>query len=201
MPNKIEFWFDFSSPYAYFASLEIDQRFARFGIPILWRPYLLGVAFKKTGMQSLSRSPMRGDYARYDWQRIADWNGVSFKLREDHPFPSQTLARTYYWLAIQDQDQAVKLAKAAFHHYFGEGLSLRSSKDVFELAERYTDQLDSLQHWLCTDDAKQVLRDRTSEAIDKGVFGSPYILVDKEPFWGWDRLPMIEEWLERHQRG
>ena len=40
-----------------------------------------------------------------------------------------------------------------------------------------------------------MLRQRTSEALDKGVFGSPFFLVDGEPFWGWDRLPMLESWL------
>lgn len=197
MPTTIEFWFDFSSPYAYFASLEIERRLARFRKVILWRPYLLGVAYQTTGMQPLSLTPMRGDYARHDWQRIAESTGVSFRLCDDHPFPSQSLARAYYWLAEQDADHAVPFAKAAFHHYFGEGRSLRSTEAVLALAEEYTDMADSLQRWLNTDEARQVLRERTAEALDKGVFGSPFFLVGREPFWGWDRLPMIEVWLER----
>jgi 2-hydroxychromene-2-carboxylate isomerase len=32
-------------------------------------------------------------------------------------------------------------------------------------------------------------------AIERGVFGSPYIVVDGEPFWGADRLPQLERWL------
>jgi 2-hydroxychromene-2-carboxylate isomerase len=35
----------------------------------------------------------------------------------------------------------------------------------------------------------------TEEAMEKGVFGSPYIVVDGEPFWGSDRLWMVEKWL------
>jgi hypothetical protein len=41
------------------------------------------------------------------------------------------------------------------------------------------------------------VRKRTAEALEKGVFGSPFFLVGRESFWGWDRLPMIEAWLER----
>ena len=42
---------------------------------------------------------------------------------------------------------------------------------------------------------KQRLKDVSSEALEQGVFGSPFFLVDGEPFWGWDRMPMLEEWL------
>jgi 2-hydroxychromene-2-carboxylate isomerase len=32
-------------------------------------------------------------------------------------------------------------------------------------------------------------------AIERGVFGSPYIVIDREPFWGSDRLDQVEKWL------
>ncbi len=28
--------------------------------------------------------------------------------------------------------------------------------------------------------------------MSRGVFGSPYFIVDGEPFWGCDRIPMLE---------
>jgi 2-hydroxychromene-2-carboxylate isomerase len=44
---------------------------------------------------------------------------------------------------------------------------------------------------------KDRLRAVTDEAIKRGVFGSPFIFVDGEPFWGHDRLGQVEEWLSR----
>jgi 2-hydroxychromene-2-carboxylate isomerase len=32
--------------------------------------------------------------------------------------------------------------------------------------------------------------------LARGVFGSPFIIVDGEAFWGADRLPQLERWLE-----
>ena len=49
MADPIEFYFDFSSPYGYFASERIDDIAAEFGRGVIWRPYLLSVAFKSTG--------------------------------------------------------------------------------------------------------------------------------------------------------
>ncbi len=44
---------------------------------------------------------------------------------------------------------------------------------------------------------KDRLRAETDEAIRRGVFGAPFIMVDGEPFWGADRLDQIDQWLAR----
>lgn len=198
--GPIEFWFDFSSPYAYFAALEIDRRLGDCGRAVLWRPYLIGVAFKVTGMSALASMPLRGEYARHDWRRIADLLGVPFVLRDDHPFPSQALARAYYWFVEREPDWAVAFAKAGFETYFGRGEDLREAADVVRLAARFTEQPVALAAWLDSDAARQVLRARTTEALDKRVFGSPFFLVDGEPFWGWDRMGMLADWVARGPR-
>ena len=77
---SIEFWFDFASGYSYFAALEIEALAGRHGRSVLWRPFTLGAAFKVTGAQGLSRTPLKGEYARRDWQNLARLKGVVFKL-------------------------------------------------------------------------------------------------------------------------
>jgi 2-hydroxychromene-2-carboxylate isomerase len=42
---------------------------------------------------------------------------------------------------------------------------------------------------------KERLRIEVDAAIERGVFGSPYIVIDGEPFWGADRLDQVERWL------
>ena len=44
-------------------------------------------------------------------------------------------------------------------------------------------------------ETKAKLREATDEALSRGVFGSPYFIVDGEPFWGHDRLEHVERWL------
>jgi 2-hydroxychromene-2-carboxylate isomerase len=43
---------------------------------------------------------------------------------------------------------------------------------------------------------KDKLREETDAAIALGMFGAPWITVDGEHFWGADRLPQVERWLE-----
>jgi 2-hydroxychromene-2-carboxylate isomerase len=42
---------------------------------------------------------------------------------------------------------------------------------------------------------KDALKREVDGAIARGVFGSPFIFVDGEPFWGVDRFEQIERWL------
>ena len=42
---------------------------------------------------------------------------------------------------------------------------------------------------------KERLKKETDAAIANNVFGSPYIVIDGEPFWGADRLDQVDKWL------
>ena len=44
---------------------------------------------------------------------------------------------------------------------------------------------------------KEKVKTISEEGVARGVFGSPFVLVDGEPFWGWDRLAMVDRWLAR----
>ena len=49
---------------------------------------------------------------------------------------------------------------------------------------------------LGSDEIKAKLRAAGDAAVARGVFGSPFFLVDGEPFFGADRLPQVDRWLE-----
>ncbi len=53
-----------------------------------------------------------------------------------------------------------------------------------------------LEAGISSDPIKAKVRAVSEEALSKGIFGSPFFVVDGEPFWGWDRIPMLEKWLE-----
>ena len=48
---------------------------------------------------------------------------------------------------------------------------------------------------IASQEVKDRLRREVGDGIEKGIFGSPFIIVDGEPFWGYDRLPEVEAWL------
>jgi 2-hydroxychromene-2-carboxylate isomerase len=80
MANPIDFYFDFSSPYGYFASARIEELAAKHGRNVNWRPILLGAVFKITGQQPLPSIPLKGSYANHDLARSARLFGLPYKF-------------------------------------------------------------------------------------------------------------------------
>jgi 2-hydroxychromene-2-carboxylate isomerase len=193
----VEFWFDLSSPYAYFAMHAIDGLAARHGRTVLWRPFLLGVAYQVTGMQPLTAQNLRGDYARRDWLRLARLQGVPFVLPEDFPMRTQAAARMVYAIGAEDPERAAALVRALFRAAFGEGAEIGRAEIAADVGTALG--LDRAELLAVADDPrwKAALRERCDEAVSKGIFGSPFVIVDGEPFWGADRLPMVDLWLTR----
>jgi 2-hydroxychromene-2-carboxylate isomerase len=198
MPAPIDFYFDFSSPYGYLAAEQIDAVAARHGRAVAWRPMLLGVVFQQTGGQPLLSIPLKGGYARHDLARSARLLGLPFQLPASFPFTSVAACRAYYWLQDQDAEEAVALAKALYREAFGKGGAVDSAEAVLRVAEAAgVDRAGKMAAALDDPAVKQRLRDEVSRAISKGVFGSPLIVVDGEPFWGHDRLDQVDLWLQR----
>jgi len=197
MPAPIEFWFDFSSAYAYFASHEIEALAARHGRAVVWRPYMLGVAFKATGMRGLSGTPIKGDYARNDWRRISRETGIPFALPPGHPIVALPASRAFYWIEAHDPAAAPAFAHDAFAAYYVEHLDMTDPAVVAGVAARRGLDAAQVADGLAEPAIKARLKKVSDEGVAKGVFGSPFVIVDGEPFWGWDRLPMVERWLAR----
>lgn len=197
MGAAIDFYFDFSSPYGYFASLRIDDLAAKHGRAVTWHPILLGAVFKVTGMKPNMVQPLRGDYLRHDVQRIARLTGAPFAWPAVMPSNSLAATRAYWWLAGRDAAVARRLARAIYHAHWGEGRDIGPVEVVAEVAASLG--LDRAEVTAATQDpaVKERVREETDRAIARGVFGAPFVLIGDEPFWGWDRLDMADSWLER----
>ncbi|NQV46782.1 MAG: 2-hydroxychromene-2-carboxylate isomerase [Rhodospirillaceae bacterium] len=196
MTEVLEFFFDFSSPYGYFAAQKIDALAEANGRTVRWKPILLGLVFKETGMTPLTSQPVRGEYAKKDWQRMARYMDVPWQLPEPFPVATQAAARAFYWIDDRNPDQARLFAKSLYHAYFGEGLDISSPETVADIASALFADKDELLTALKEPTVKRRIRDETAKAIERGVFGSPYIIVDGEGFWGSDRLWMVKKWLQ-----
>ncbi|MEX0921773.1 MAG: 2-hydroxychromene-2-carboxylate isomerase [Rhodovibrionaceae bacterium] len=196
MAKRIEFFFDFSSPYGYLTAQQIEALGERQGVEVLWRPFLLGASFKETGIPPLVQVPWKSDYAKLDLPREARRIGVPYVWPEPFPFMSVSAARAFYWLDAQDSSQAKSLALALFHRAFGEGGDIAHAGQVVEVAVAEGLDRETVEAALQDPEIKDRLRKATDTAIERKVFGSPFVFVDDQAFWGHDRLPQVESWLE-----
>jgi 2-hydroxychromene-2-carboxylate isomerase len=195
MPQPIEFFFDFSSPYGYLASHLIDDLGARHGRAVIWKPILLGAVFKITGQTPLPQIPLKGDYGARDFARTARLHGLTFRLPEQFPFSSIAAARAFYWLEPTSPEAARDLARKIYDFAFS-GNDITAPATIAALAGEIGVDGAALLAGIETPEVKNRTRAENDGAIARGVFGSPYVIVDGEPFWGADRLPQVEKWLE-----
>jgi 2-hydroxychromene-2-carboxylate isomerase len=195
MAADIDFYFDFSSPYGYLASKRIDAIAAEFGRGVRWRPILLGAVFKITGQTPLIGQALRGPYHARDLARTARRLGVAFRLPQPFPFASVAAARAFYWLEQSNPRRAIDYAKVVFDTVFGDGLAVVTPAEAAQVGERIGLDGAALTAGMADSVVKERLRREVEAAIERGVFGSPFIFVDGEPFWGNDRLADVAEWL------
>lgn len=195
MSDPLVFHFDFSSPYGYLASTKIDALGAKYGREVLWKPFLIGATFKVTGLPPLVEVPLKGDYARRDFARSARFHGVRYHHPEPFPIATQAPARAFYWADAQDKVRAKQLAKALLEAYFVDGINISNPGDTVAVAEKLGHDAAALTAALNDPAVKALLKSEVDAALGRGVFGSPFVFVDGEAFWGIDRFDQIERWL------
>jgi 2-hydroxychromene-2-carboxylate isomerase len=195
MAAAIDFYFDFSSPYGYFAAMKIDAFAAKYGREVIWKPILLGAAFKISGGQPLPTVPLKGPYALRDILRSARFYGVEYKPPSKFPIATQAPARAFYWVNARDPARAKQLAQTLYRAYFVEDRDISSLEITADVAATLDLKRNDMLAALNDPAIKEQLRNEVDAAIKLGVFGSPYIVVDGEPFWGIDRFDQIERWL------
>jgi len=196
MPPPLEFYFDFSSPYGYLASHKIDALAAKHGRSVDWRPMLLGFVFKQTGAAPLTMIPLKGDYSKRDFLRSARYHGIDdFRMPSPFPIPTQAAARVMLWAKASDPALGVRIAKALYRGYFFAGRDISNADIAADIAAE--SGADRAEARTSVDDPalKDALRREVDGAIARGVFGSPFVFVDDEPFWGLDRFDQIDRWL------
>ncbi|WP_454719642.1 MULTISPECIES: DsbA family protein [Cupriavidus] len=197
MTAAIDFYFDFSSPYGYFASTRIDELAQKYGRFVAWHPILLGVVFKTTGSAPLPHVPLKGDYCWLDFERTAAFHHIEYKRPTHFPLPTTQAARAMLWLQNHHgADIAAAFARAVYHALFVDDVNIAEPAELVKLAEPLGIDAHAMDAGASSFQIKEQLKAEIEVAMAKGVFGSPFVIIDGEPFWGFDRFEQIEAHLK-----
>lgn len=197
MTSPLAFYFDFISPYGYFASLRIESLASRHGRSVDWHAMLLGVSVMKVmGLKPLLETPLKGPYTEHDVLRYAREHGVTMARRPSDPVMNPLpCARAFAWVKHHHPAHAAALAHAIYRAYWGEGKDLSTPDALRALALPAGLNADAVADAASSDEAASLLRAMVDASLNAGVFGSPTVVVDGEPFWGVDKLDQVERWL------
>jgi len=195
--EPIDFYFDFLSLYGYFASLRIEELAARHGRTVRWHSMLLGVSVMKTmGLKPLLETPLKGPYVLNDVARYQRRHGIEMARKVSDPMMDpRPAARAFCWVKRHHPGREGAFAHAAFDRYWRLGRDLSRNDEIAALAAPLGLDDAALVAGIESDESRTDLRDAVAASLERGVFGSPFVFVDGEPFWGLDRFEQIERWL------
>jgi 2-hydroxychromene-2-carboxylate isomerase len=195
--QPLHFYFDFISPFGYFASLRIEAMAAEHGRQVQWHAMLLGVSVMKVmGLKPLLDTPLKGDYLRRDAKRYMRRHGLQLQRDVDAPVMDPRAAgRAFYWVKRHRPELAAPLAHAIYHAYWAEGRDLSTADSLVAIALPAGIDAAWLREGIDSDEARALLRDAVDNSLKAGIFGSPTVVVDGEPFWGVETFDLLDEWL------
>ncbi len=196
-PRPIRFYFDFISPFGYFASLRIDDLARRHGREVDWISMLVGVSVMKVmGIPAIASLPLKGPYVINDARRYARQHQVEFKRVHAAPISRPVDAgRVFAWAKEIDEAAAKRLAALIFEAYFVRCLDIAQERVLRSCVAQAGLQWDAFAAARADGSAAALLHRNVDTSIQHGVFGSPFFIVDGEPFFGLEKLPLVEEWL------
>jgi 2-hydroxychromene-2-carboxylate isomerase len=190
---KLELFFDYSSPFGYLATTQIERIAKAHGAELVLVPFLLGALFDRIGTPNVPIAAMSEAKRRYmllDMKRWAEHWGVP--LAFPSRFPLRTVKALRLTLLVPERDRMPLVHRLMKLAWVDDG----DPDDVATLRGCLVDV--GLDPALAerTGEAKQALFETTEAAALRGVPGVPTIFVANHMFWGQDRLDFVERVLE-----
>lgn len=188
----VECWIDYSSPFAYLASTQIERVARESGARAVFRPFLLGALFKEIGTATIPLATFSAAKQRHtslDMHRWADHWGVPF--RWPSRFPLRTVEALRLTLLADDASRA-SLVHAIMKACWVDDRDPVERPVLADCVREAGLDPALLER---TAEAKHALFAATSEAVARGAPGAPCFVVGDQLFWGQDRLEFVAKAL------
>ena len=181
--KKIDFYFDFISPYAYLAHKKI-QLLPK-DIKINYKPILLGGLHNLQGIIAPAFIKPKLKYMINDCLLIAKKNNYDFKWNSIFPINTLNIMRGYFSINSSNQTQYIK---TIFDAYWRDDLNIYNEEILTPLLKQCKIDKNIFFKTIKDPVIKEKLKDATKNAHEKEVFGAPTFIVNNKIFWGQDRL-------------
>ena len=190
----IQFWFEFASTYSYPASARIERLAVEAGVPLEWKPFLLGPIFREQGWDDspFNLYPVKGRYMWRDLARICEREQIPLK----HPtqFPRNGLLAARVACAVVGEPWGPEFVRRVYRANFGEDRDIAEPETITSILESLDQDAGAWIERAQSAEGKERLRRHTEAAMSLGIFGAPSFVVGRELFWGNDRLEEAIAW-------
>ena len=182
MNDHIDFYFDIISPYAYIAHKKI---LSHKNIIFNYKPIFLGGLHNLAGIDAPAFNKFKMKNMVNDCNMVSERNNIEFKWNSNFPINSLNIMRGYIYI---NKDKKNDYLNIFFDAYWKDNQNLSKIENIAKLLRKI--QIDSEDFFksIKEQSIKDKLKNLTSEAFKKEVFGAPTFVVNNKIFWGQDRL-------------
>ena len=197
MPNQVDYYFSFQSPWAYIGNRSFRDLVTTYDLKVNYKPVVLVDLFSETGgLPLMKRHPVRQRYRMVELQRWRDKRGLKFHLQPAHwPFNAR-LADGVVIAALEAGLDPVHYLQRAFAGVWENQLSLADSATIAKLADESGLPGKQLVERSESEDISAAYERNRQDAVAADVFGSPVYVLDGEVFWGQDRIELLGDALK-----
>ncbi|MHC8306642.1 2-hydroxychromene-2-carboxylate isomerase [Pseudomonas sp. PB3P13] len=195
MSKTVEFYFDLGSPATYLAYTQLPQICSQADARLIYIPILLGGVFKATGNASPATIPAKGRYMFQDLGRFAKRYGVPLKFNPHFPINTLLLMRAVTGMQLRHPERFQAFIDCLFEALWVDGLSLDDPSTIASVLSRNGFDPVAVLALTADEEVKATLKEKTGQAVQRGVFGAPSMFVDDQLFFGQDRLDFVIEAL------
>lgn len=196
----IEFFYDYSSPWTYFASTRIESFCAQNKAELVWKPFLVGGVFNKVNPSVYQRRenpiPPKDAYYRKDmedWARFLD-----LKIVRPTVFPVNSVKALRGAFVAIEEGTISPYSKAMFEAYWRDDKDISQESVLTEIASGCGMNVDDFLTKIADDRIKRKLFETTDELIARGGFGTPTFFIDEtDMYFGNDRFELMQAALDR----
>ena len=191
MAKKLEFFYDYVSPYSYLADSQVGKIG---GSNLVYRPMFLGAVMQATGNKPPGSLEVKAKYLRKDIIRWVSHYGIVYKWNPN--FPQNTLKALRLAVVAQRDGVFDKVHSALFAAMFVHEADLNDDKVLADIMNAAGMDESGTFARIADQSIKDELKANTDEAIRRGAFGAPTFFVGEEIFFGNDRFDFIKEALK-----
>ena len=182
MTKKIDFYFDFISPYSYLAHLKIKLTK---NINFNYKPVLVGGLHNLQGITAPAFIKPKLKHMISDCDLIAKKDRSNFFWNSKFPINSLNIMRGYLFINNENKDLYLNVM---FDAYWKDNLDISNEEILLTLLKKCKVDLDSFLEGIKDTKIKDELKHATQEAHNKEIFGAPTFVVNNKIYWGQDRL-------------
>ena len=195
MIKPFDFYFDFISPYSFLAHQQIKKVEKKFTVKINYKPILLGGLHNLHGIKAPAFIPSKAKFMIRDCKLIAEKNKIKFKFNSYFPINTVNLMRGVF-IAEEDNFKSYYIDQI-FEAVWRDGLNMNDQNIIERVLKNLNVNPKTFFLRLTTQNNKDLLKNKTSEAYQRGIFGAPTFFINNKIFWGQDRLEFaVEEALK-----